>query len=215
LFARLSRSFKNIPSRTPREPRLRPGPGQWYEDSTARTFSRSVRDPDEEIVRIQWLDSEIQDIDLDTWNEWTLSSRRARGWVDEDADDEDDDDSTRRARRREDDEDDWTTRTKKITTTKTTSIAIASERSSTRLVADLPAGYPTELERTWLAPTARGRPSRTAPRRLDVKWRLPRLSGQTLHLRMQYSTRSLARDAARLLQLDYFDTLASAHSSPA
>ena len=76
---------------------------------------------------------------------------------------------------------------------------------------DLPAGYPPELERTWLA--ADGTP--VVLRALhpgDIEREMAfatGLSGQTLHLRMQYSTKGLTReDAARLLQLDYVDTLA-------
>jgi acetyltransferase len=76
---------------------------------------------------------------------------------------------------------------------------------------DLPAGYPAGLQRTWLA--ADGTP--VVLRALhpgDIEREMAfadGLSEETLHLRMQYSTKGLTReDAARLLQLDYVDSMA-------
>jgi len=55
-------------------------------------------DPDEILVRIQWLDGEIEDIDVDAWNELDLElATEPEGWVDESEDDDDEE---------EDDEDD-------------------------------------------------------------------------------------------------------------
>ncbi len=76
---------------------------------------------------------------------------------------------------------------------------------------ELPAGYPADLERTWLA--ADGTPvvlRALHPGDLDREIAFATgLSVQTLHLRMQYSTKGLTRDdAVRLLQLDYVDSLA-------
>ncbi len=67
-----------------------PQPGQWYEDlDTEEIFKVLSVDPDEELVRIQWLDSEVEDIDLDAWNEMDLElADEPEGWVDEDAEDE-------------------------------------------------------------------------------------------------------------------------------
>jgi len=89
--------------------------GQWYEDlDSEEIFKVLSLDPDEELVRIQWLDREIEEIDLDVWNEMDLELADApEGWVDdddsvsnddddeEDFDDEDDDYDDE-----EDDEDD-------------------------------------------------------------------------------------------------------------
>ncbi|HET7201916.1 MAG TPA: DUF6763 family protein [Steroidobacteraceae bacterium] len=73
-----------------------PQAGQWYEDlDTEETFQVLSVDPDEEIIRIQWPDREIQELDLDQWNEMDLELAVApEGWVDdeEEVDDEDDDD---------------------------------------------------------------------------------------------------------------------------
>ena len=74
-----------------------------------------------------------------------------------------------------------------------------------------PADYPAELERAWLAPDGT-RVTLRALRPDDLDRELAfiqGLSGETLHLRMQYASRGVSReDATRLLQLDYRDTLA-------
>ena len=50
-------------------------------------------DPDEEIVTIQWPDREIQEIDLDAWNEMDLElTDPPDGWVDDVEEDDEDDD---------------------------------------------------------------------------------------------------------------------------
>ena len=71
-----------------------PQVGQWYEDlDTEETFQVLSVDPDEEIIRIQWPDREVQELDLDQWNEMDLELAVApEGWVDdvEEADDEED-----------------------------------------------------------------------------------------------------------------------------
>jgi len=87
-----------------------PQAGQWYEDlDNEEAFQVLAVDPDEEIVRIQWPDREIREIDLDQWNEMDLELAVApEGWVDdvvadnegEDEDDDLDEDD-------EDEDDDW------------------------------------------------------------------------------------------------------------
>jgi len=88
-----------------------PQPGQWYEDlDTAETFKVLAVDPDDELVRIQWLDFEVEEIDLDAWNEMDLElSQEPEGWVDETAADEDEDDLDDEDwdEEEEEDEDDW------------------------------------------------------------------------------------------------------------
>jgi hypothetical protein len=83
-----------------------PQPGQWYEDlDTEETFQVLSVDPDEEIIRIQWPDREIQELDLDAWNEMDLETTAApEGWVNDAAADEDEDDDELEL---EDDEEDW------------------------------------------------------------------------------------------------------------
>jgi hypothetical protein len=84
-----------------------PVPGKWYEDLDAEeTFQVLSVDPDEEIVTIQWPDREIQEIDLDAWNEMDLElAGPPDGWVD-DADLEDDDEDDDEVLEAEE-EDDW------------------------------------------------------------------------------------------------------------
>jgi hypothetical protein len=84
-----------------------PDPGQWYEDlDSEEIFKVLAVDPDEELVRIQWLDSEIQEIDLDAWNEMDLElAEEPEGWVDEE--DEDDDEEEEEEEDWDEEDDDW------------------------------------------------------------------------------------------------------------
>lgn len=79
-----------------------PQAGQWYEDlETEESFQVLAVDPDEEIIRIQWPDREIQELDLDQWNEMDLElALPPEGWVDDEVEDDEDEDE-------DDDEDDW------------------------------------------------------------------------------------------------------------
>jgi hypothetical protein len=85
-----------------------PQVGQWYEDlDTEESFKVVAVDPDEELVRVQWPDREIQELDLDQWNEMDLELATApEGWVDdEDFVDEEEDEEEEEFE--DDDEDDW------------------------------------------------------------------------------------------------------------
>lgn len=89
-----------------------PEKGQWYEDLDREELFKVVSvDPDEILVRIQWLDGEIEDIDVDAWNEFDLElATEPEGWVDdsEDDDDEDEEDEDDLDDLDEDeDDDDW------------------------------------------------------------------------------------------------------------
>jgi hypothetical protein len=78
-----------------------PEKGQWYEDLDREDSFRVLDvDPDEATVRIQWLDGEIQDLDVDQWNELDLElAAEPEGWVDETATADEDED--------EDEDEDW------------------------------------------------------------------------------------------------------------
>jgi hypothetical protein len=107
LFAvRANAVARNSPREDPVSRDYEPVPGKWYEDLDAEeTFKVLSLDPDEEIVRIQWPDREIQDIDLDAWHEMDLElAEPPDGWVDDEADDEDDDEDDDLD---EDEEEDW------------------------------------------------------------------------------------------------------------
>ena len=74
-----------------------------------------------------------------------------------------------------------------------------------------PTGYPADLERTWTASDgARATLRALRPDDLDREIAFAAgLSEETLHLRLQYRSKGITReDAARLLELDYVDTLA-------
>jgi hypothetical protein len=77
-----------------------PQAGQWYEDlDNEESFQVLAVDPDEEIIRIQWPDREIREIDLDQWNEMDLElAVPPEGWVDDDEEVDEEE---------EEDEDDW------------------------------------------------------------------------------------------------------------
>ena len=70
-----------------------PTPGQWYEDlEREETFKVLAVNPDDILVRIQWLDREIEELDLDAWNELDLElAEEPEGWADDDVDAKGDD----------------------------------------------------------------------------------------------------------------------------
>ena len=68
--------------------------GQWYEsvDDNENFRVRSV-DEDAELVEIEYLDGDIEEMDLDAWQELDLELiATPEGWSGEDDDDEDEDD---------------------------------------------------------------------------------------------------------------------------
>ena len=87
-----------------------PVPGQWYEDLDREEVFKVVSvDPDDMLVRIQWLDGEYEDLDLEAWNELDLEKTvEPEGWVDdEDLDDEDEDELDEDWEEEDEDDDDW------------------------------------------------------------------------------------------------------------
>ena len=70
-----------------------PEAGKWYEDLDREEIFKVVSvDPDDEIVRLQWLDGEIEEIDLDAWTELDLErAQEPEGWADDDDSDDEDD----------------------------------------------------------------------------------------------------------------------------
>ena len=80
-----------------------PEAGQWYEDlDREEAFRVMSLDPDEGLVRIQWLDREIEELDLDEWRELDLElAQEPEGWVNDEISDEDEEEED------EDDLDDW------------------------------------------------------------------------------------------------------------
>jgi len=61
-----------------------PVPGQWYEDLDREEVFKVVSlDPDDMLVRIQWLDGEYEELDLEAWNELDLEQAEEpeAGWT--------------------------------------------------------------------------------------------------------------------------------------
>ena len=81
-----------------------PVPGQWYENlEDEESFRVLTVDEDLELVENEYLDGEIEEIDLETWHEMDLEQiSEPEGWAesDEDEDEEEEEED-------EDDEDDW------------------------------------------------------------------------------------------------------------
>ncbi len=79
-----------------------PVPGQWYENlEDEQSFRVLTVDEDSELVEIEYLDGEIEEIDLETWHEMDLEQTdEPEGWAESDEDEDEDEEE-------EDDEDDW------------------------------------------------------------------------------------------------------------
>ena len=72
-----------------------PVPGQWYENLEEEESFRVLSvDEDSELLEIEYLDGDIEEIDLETWHEMDLERiQEPEGWSesdDEDTEEEDD-----------------------------------------------------------------------------------------------------------------------------
>ena len=85
-----------------------PVKGQWYENvEEEETFRVLSVDEDAEIVEIEYLDGEIEELDLEEWHELDLElTDEPEGWSDEDDEDDEDWDEDEEEEEDEDD-DDW------------------------------------------------------------------------------------------------------------
>lgn len=85
-----------------------PVKGQWYENvEEEETFRVLSVDEDAEIVEIEYLDGEIEELDLEEWHELDLElTQEPEGWSDEDEDDDEDWDEEDEEEEDDDDEDD-------------------------------------------------------------------------------------------------------------
>lgn len=84
-------------------------PGKWYENlEDEETFRVLSVDEDSELVEIEYLDGEIEELDLDVWHEMDLEiTDEPEGWSDEADDDEEEDDDDWEGEEDEDEDDDW------------------------------------------------------------------------------------------------------------
>src|SRR3984893_9331967 len=82
-----------------------PVPSQWYENLEEEESFRVLSvDEDSELIEIEYLDGDIEELDLETWHEMDLERiEEPEGWSesdDEDADEDEDEED-------DEDEDDW------------------------------------------------------------------------------------------------------------
>ena len=82
-----------------------PAVGQWYENIDENDSFRVLSvDEDAELIEIEYLDGDIEEIDVDTWAEFDLEKiEQPEGWSGADITDDDDDDDDEE----EDEDDDW------------------------------------------------------------------------------------------------------------
>ena len=75
-----------------------PVAGQWYENLEEEEKFRVLSvDEDDELVEIEYLDGDIEEIDLDTWHEMDLDCiEEPEGWSESDEEEEDEEDEDER-----------------------------------------------------------------------------------------------------------------------
>ncbi|MBU6378029.1 MAG: hypothetical protein KJS95_05795 [Gammaproteobacteria bacterium] len=85
-----------------------PVKGQWYENAEDdETFRVLSVDEDSELVEIEYLDGDIEELDLEEWRELDLELiEEPEGWSDED-EDEDWDEEDEEEEEEDDEDDDW------------------------------------------------------------------------------------------------------------
>ncbi len=87
-----------------------PVPGQWYENvEEDETFRVLSVDEDSELIEIEYLDGDIEELDIEAWHEMDLElTDEPEGWSDEDDEDEDEEEEEDEEEDDEDeDDDDW------------------------------------------------------------------------------------------------------------
>lgn len=83
-----------------------PVAGQWYENIDENESFRVLSvDEDSELIEIEYLDGDIEELDLDTWREFDLDKiDQPEGWsAPEDEEEEDE----KAEKEEEDEDDDW------------------------------------------------------------------------------------------------------------
>jgi hypothetical protein len=85
-----------------------PTPGKWYENKEEEeTFRVLTVDEDNELVEIEYVDGEIEELDLDTWHELDLElTEEPEGWAGDDSDDDEEDEEEEEFDEDEEDDDD-------------------------------------------------------------------------------------------------------------
>ena len=83
--------------------------GQWYENlEDEDTFRVLSVDEDAELIEIEYLDGDIDEVDLETWQELDLElTEEPEGWSDEDEDEDEEEDEEEEDDEDDEDDDDW------------------------------------------------------------------------------------------------------------
>jgi hypothetical protein len=83
-----------------------PVPGQWYENvEEEETFRVLTVDEDSELIEIEYLDGDIEELDIEAWHEMDLElTDEPEGWSDEDEDEEEEEEEDEDE---DEDDDDW------------------------------------------------------------------------------------------------------------
>ena len=88
-----------------------PVAGQWYENVEEEESFRVLSvDEDSELVEIEYLDGDIEEIDLETWHEMDLErTEEPEGWAasTKDEKEEDEDEEEEEEEEEEEDDEDW------------------------------------------------------------------------------------------------------------
>jgi len=83
-------------------------PGQWYENLEEEESFRVLSvDEDSELLEIEYLDGDIEEIDLETWHEMDLERiEEPEGWSESDDEDDSEDDEDWEEDEEEDEDED-------------------------------------------------------------------------------------------------------------
>jgi hypothetical protein len=86
-----------------------PKVGQWYENLEDNDLFRVVSvDEDAELVEIEYVDGDVEELDVEAWHELDLDpTAEPEGWSGADDDEDDDEDDWEEDEDEDDDEDDW------------------------------------------------------------------------------------------------------------
>jgi hypothetical protein len=86
-----------------------PVKGQWYENvEESETFRVLSVDEDSELVEIEYLDGDIEELDIDAWHEMDLEKiAEPEGWAGGAGADAEEDDDEDEEEDLDDDDDDW------------------------------------------------------------------------------------------------------------
>jgi hypothetical protein len=85
-----------------------PVAGQWYENLEEEESFRVLSvDEDSELLEIEYLDGDVEEIDLETWHEMDLERiEEPEGWSESDDDEAEDDEDWEEEEEEEEEEDD-------------------------------------------------------------------------------------------------------------